>query len=206
MRGSPQEPPLVSPFGLLLFISVISAACAPSAPDSRLQPAPNTDKLAPSSPDVLNLKEPTELWEYDPPLATAWRHFTSEGRYRFPVPEDFRFSEAAVNALRGGLSAWTKYVTEPYDNWCPGFVALVVDTTRADQNRFGLVIFPVEYKGKERHIAKPYWLVRNKDLSAASLSRASCHHWLYLYDRNGAQEGHYLLFNKKTGKYYFPDI
>lgn len=192
--------------GLLILAFLLFSSCKSHPPDSQPQPTSATNTASQEPPELLKLREPTGLWEYNKALAAAWQAFTKDGRYRFAQPEDFRFSEATKKSLRGGEVTWRRSVTEPYDTWCSGFVAIVVDTTRADNNRFGVIYFPEGYRGKEPTVGKPYWLVRNRDLSSASLTRASCHQWLLVYGEDGTEKSHYLQFNKKMGKYYFPDV
>jgi hypothetical protein len=158
-------------------------------------------------PETLTLKDPakeTFWWEYHQSLGKAWERFLQDGRYRLALPEDFNFSEAAKKSInkRGN---WQRDATEPYQFWCMGFVAIVVDTSKVGDNRFGLICFPEKWKEDGLVAQKPYWLFVNKDLSKAILSRASCHHWVFEYADDGSEKTHYLNFDKRNNKYAFSD-
>jgi len=75
----------------------------------------------------------------------AWLLFTKDGRYRVAQFEDFQFPDAARKLQGADLEKASRY---PYvggdinrDGAYNAFAAIVVDTTRTDRNRFGLVIF-----------------------------------------------------------------
>ena len=69
----------------------------------------------------------------------------------------------------------------------------MVDTTRTDENRFGLIVFmePNDYK-KTNTKACPYkavWLHKNKDLSRSGLEQASGYWFVIEYDDSGKRTG-----------------
>lgn len=115
-------------------------------------------------------------------MKSAWEKFIKAGHYRLAQVEDFRFSEAAKKNMR--LGTWERYVTQPYIWWWGAFAAIVVDTTRTDDKRFGLVIFP--YTGATTY--KPVWLYRNKDLSTTGLEQASGYWFVNTYSEDGVEK------------------
>ena len=187
----------------LLLCFLLFSACKSST--ATPPPAPPAQKVEVSDtlPEALTLRDPAkeEYWStYHKSLGQAWERFLQSGRYRLAEPQDFTFSEAAKAAINKHKK-WQYLVTEPYQFWCMGFVAIVVDTTKTGNNRFGLICFPEE--GLENIVQKPYWLLVNEDLSKAILSRASCHHWVLEYADDGTEKGRYLNFDKRRNTYTF---
>lgn len=104
-----------------------------------------------------------------PRAAEAWQRFTSEGRYRVARASDFNFPEAARQSSGRDLDI---YLAAPYmtgdidrDYRSRDVAVVVVDTTRDDAERYGLVIFTEPEDGDSETIPQPYWLYRNRDLS-----------------------------------------
>jgi hypothetical protein len=106
--------------------------------------------------------EPTgDFGKHSESLLSAWRSFTAGGQYRIAQKGETLDSPYAYSW--GDLN-YPKRVEDDH------LAAIVVDTTRSDANRFGLVIFspPESGSGYEVH-----WLYRDRDLSKASVHRAS---------------------------------
>jgi len=123
----------------------------------------------------------------DKALQEAWRLFAKDGRYRMAQPKDFTFSEAAQ--IEMGPRRFKEYTTRPVAHWWGGIGVIVVDTTRPDQNRFGVIVFmePDNYSDKETKACphKPVWLYKNKDLSRTVLEGASGYWFVNQYDDSG---------------------
>lgn len=102
----------------------------------------------------------------------AWRIFVENGRYRLATAADFRFSEAATQQGGRDLKNWMEYpqISNDFnqDYLSKDVAILVVDTTRTDPNRFGLVIF--NDTADADIIPNAHWLLRDGDLSRVSLS------------------------------------
>jgi len=122
-------------------------------------------------------------------------------------PTDFRFSEQARREMGRHFE---DYTSRPVVYWWGGTGVIVVDTTRTDQNRFGLIVFmepdnlysnnlysnlyytPSSKKSKKKTKPCPYeavWLYKNKDLSRTGLEQASGYWFVFEYDDSGKRTG-----------------
>jgi hypothetical protein len=121
----------------------------------------------------------------------AWHRFIQGGRYRMAQPADFRFSEQARREM--GPELFERYTTEPVVHWWGGTGVIVVDTTRTDENRFGLIVFmEPDSTNKSNRKACPYmpvWLYKNKDLSRSGLEQASGYWFVIEYDDSAKRTG-----------------
>lgn len=130
-------------------------------------PAPQPEKLAASAaqskPDAPEaVFEPTgDFGKHSEALLSAWRSFTASGRYRIAREGE---SQGLPYAYSWGDLNYPKRVGDDH------FAAIVVDTERSDENRFGLVIFSPTEGGRGYDL---HWLYRGRDLSKASVRRAS---------------------------------
>ena len=99
----------------------------------------------------------------DPEAAKIWKRFNRNGLYRVARGDDFRSSPENYRPYGDG--------DFNRDHQSYDFAAIVVDTTRTDSSRFGIVIFNAR-KGRQRYDG-PYWLFRGSDLSRTSLNTSS---------------------------------
>ncbi len=123
----------------------------------------------PRSIEIRDFAEPPFL-ESDSDLndlKLAWQRFSDNGRYRLARASDMKFSEPAKRRINESFSRWQVGFTFGGE-----FVALVVDNTRDDDGRFGVVIFRPVHEGGSRTFT-PHWIVRERDLSKAALNRVS---------------------------------
>lgn len=161
---------------LLILTSAVAAGCNSSATRPSIASAPEKKERAPPPPQPPKprVTDPTATGESNSEaLRKAWQRLTANGQYRLAQMEDMRFSEAAIRTneidhtyyvyIRGDLA----YKKRVEDNL---LAAIVVDTTRNDENRFGLVIFSPLEDSKDYKI---HWLYRERDLSRTTVSRAS---------------------------------
>jgi hypothetical protein len=101
----------------------------------------------------------------------AWRLFTKSGQYRVAVKNDFHLSEAAKKVQPNDVE---KATAHPYvggdinhDGAYHDFAVIVVDTTKNETARFGLVIFNQPAERKSSY--ETHWLYRDRDLSKTIL-------------------------------------
>ena len=170
---------------LLALVLAASSGCAHKTHPSQTQPQPEASLAA--TPTAT----PTSALFMSEDEEKAWRLFIEDGRYRMAQPTDFRFSEQARREI--GHQRFEEYTTRPVVHWWGGTGVIVVDTTRTDQNRFGLIVFmePDNYFEKKRRPCpyKAVWLYKNKDLSRTGLEQASGY-WLVIeYDDSGKSTG-----------------
>jgi hypothetical protein len=107
-------------------------------------------------------------------------------------PEDFRFSGVAT--------------TKPYIYWWGAFAVIVVDATRQDDDRFGIILFqdPKDLYDAPADQGEPYrpvWLKRDLDLSRTSLSMASGYWFINEHLDDGTVKTCEVDWSKKQKKY-----
>jgi hypothetical protein len=73
---------------------------------------------------------------------------------------------------------------------------IVVETTRSDRNRFGLVIFSAPRGGNGSYT--PYWILRDTDLSRAFFSGFSGYLELVVNNDNGSRKGCDIRWSNKA--------
>jgi hypothetical protein len=134
-------------------------SAAPVDAKSAPQAAPNESH---SWPDCI-------IWL--PGAEEAWEEaFPDNGRYRKAHPGDFSFP-AWVFKNRGGPAIPNTCISGidiNRDRVWRDFAVIVVDTTRSDPERFGLVIFTAPPKRGQSYTH--VWLYEQKDLSKCELS------------------------------------
>lgn len=146
------------------------------------------------------------LFDNNPQALKVWRAFLADGKYRVADASDFKFSEAAKNKLRGMFEAqWYARIKHPAItgniNRRSGFkdlAVIVVDSTKHDANRFGVVIFNID---EAKGLSSQHWLVQNRDLSSALLSWYSNWPVLVFYRDNGSSDPYYINWNDKARTY-----
>lgn len=107
-----------------------------------------------------------KLMAYD-----AWRRFIEDGRYRPAGAGDFRFSAAAIEKGGIDLQRWIEFpvINGDFneDHKARDAAIIIVDTTRNNSERFGVVIFHDIDDPTTRY--QPHWLYRERDLSETFL-------------------------------------
>ena len=100
-------------------------------------------------------------------IDVAWHAFTKDGRYRLARKDDFKSAARAFGSddpLNSIFAyCWGRLGYDPYPDRFYHLAAIVVDTQRTDDARFGLVIFSAPKSGDGTY--QPYWLYRDRDLS-----------------------------------------
>ena len=145
----------------LLIANLLLAGCNSSATAPSVAAVETMPQAQPSaSPQVL---DPTE--GRSEALREAWRQFTASGQYRLAQKEDMRIPIAEIPYVYiWGDLAYGKRAEDDH------LAVIVVDATRNDKSRFGLVIFsPPE--GRRDYTV--HWLYRDHDLSKTSVNIAS---------------------------------
>ena len=172
----------------LMLGGAVSAGCNSSATPSGNASVHGKRESAPPVQAVeRRVTDPTATGENDSEaLRQAWRRLTASGQYRLAQKEDMRFSLAAIRTnevdyvpyvyIWGDL-AYGKRVADDH------LAAIVVDTTRNDENRFGLVIFSPPEGSRDYQL---HWLYRDRDLSRTTVSRASGSFFVSDYPDDGS--------------------
>lgn len=188
------------------FACLMVSGCSSSASFLRRAPSAdngqessstkNSDGATPATPN----REDAPEWR-----KSAWQYFVANGKYRFANAGDFTIPEAAMKDryARLDLERATKYPFNSgdinHDTLSNDLAVIVVDNTRSDAARFGLVIFnePTE----SRTISSPYWLYQNRDLSRTTLSPWSGGLTLRSYREDGTYELCYINWSKQRQAY-----
>src|ERR1041384_213822 len=200
-------------FWLLLFaLSIFCCGCnvAASKQDNQ-QSAEALKNVEPQvTPEAHEIIDPTccgLLTRNTKGIDEAWRLFTQDGHYRLSLQKNMKFSEAAKNdiANREGRSGWNpmnqvfaySWGHLGYDTDQDHLAAIIVDNTRSDDSRFGLVIFSKPEDGKY----KTYWLYRNRDLSRTIVYQISGSLGILEYQNDGTYKGCWVEWNARHNQY-----
>lgn len=173
--------------GLVLLTACGSAPVGQRAVDASAAQSPKPEPTAPS--DLTSM--PSGIFDENSERALeAWRMFTADGRYRVARAEDFKIPPAAMKQEGDSITLAIKfaYVGEDInrDALHRDRAFMVVDTTRSDPARFGLVIFNEPRDTKI--LPEPHWVYREKDLSRTVMFWASSELLLVEYHDNGSYD------------------
>lgn len=197
---------------VLRFLSIISfmallLACGTRQPDaiqtnvSASTPTPMFDQIVRAWPNA-----PYEHMWNNEPLKRAWQDFERTQKYRLAQPSDRKLAPAAAARVKSNAA----HQIIPVINWwgARGYrgantkdflVAIVVDPSRSDPNRYGLVVIAaVASEGKDY---KPYWVLREDDMESYLLSPASGSVYIECFRRGGAEETKELIWDRKTRRF-----
>ena len=140
-------------------------------------------------------------------IDTAWALFAKDGRYRLALEADMDFSEAARKniARTDGRLEWSalnhilaySWGHLGYDSDQDHLAAIVVDNSRNDTSRFGLVIFSKPRGGTYR----PYWLYQDRDLSRTIVYQVSGSLGVMDYQDDGTYPNCWLEWNTRRKQY-----
>ena len=160
------------------------------AQQSRSEPTPEPLRLSDPTCCKFGTPAPDELKE-------AWRQFVQDGPYRLAHPRDMNFrGEERVTSLYD--FPWGEL---GYDQ-IPGadhLAAIVVDTTRTDDARFGLVIFSAPRNRNGAYV--PHWLYRGRDLSRTSVTRVTGELSISEYHDDGTETICHVRWNRQQRWY-----
>lgn len=117
-------------------------------------------------------------------VGQVWRRFIQDGRYRLANASDFRFPEWAVKRQ---LLPQRDEIEVPFIATPIGYAAIVVNTNRDDEQRFGLVILTTDEAAKEGAEQKNviHWFCRDKDLSRTAVGVSSGRVYLVRFEADG---------------------
>lgn len=196
---------------ILLSCLLMFSGCMSARPDSRRSLAVATPRENPvqqparsdQTPDFLH----SGIFDTNREALESWLTFIKDGKYRVASGGDFKISDAAQEELKKMFGKmWYPRINHPAisgniarEYGSKDLAVIVVDTTRNDSGRFGLVIFNVPEDGKS---ASTQWLFRERDLSSALLSWHSNWPVLVFYNKDGSSDPYYINWDKKTQRYF----
>lgn len=188
---------------LTIFVLLISICACSSVESQSNNSLPSSNQsVIQNEPKLLN--EPIEYPFNKVPdnLKAVWTEFTKSGQYRLAQPSEMTFSEKAKSQLSKEILPY-EYVWGDLgfekrieDNH---LASIVVDTTKTDANKFGLVIFSPIRGTKDKY--ETNWLYRDKDLSKTTVNRASGEFYVTEYLDDGSRKACSVKWNKKAKKF-----
>jgi hypothetical protein len=133
-------------------------------------------------------------------LGQVWSRFVREGRYRLATRDDFDFPHWAAKAR---LLPRQEDIDVPFISSWIGYAAIVVDVSRNDPQRFGLVIVTTDEGANEGANQKNviHWFCRNKDLSHSVLSTSSGRLYLTQFEERASYTTCDIGWDDQKGKY-----
>jgi len=196
---------------VLLFTAAFSFACNSTVTQSSEVPKvkAQTEPMQPeaTATPFVEPTTPIDAHKFSDGLRETWRRFTASGQYRLAQISDMRFSDLASNDIARNFGSanpipfvyiWgdLNYKKRADDDH---LAAIVVDTTKTDENRFSLVIFSPT-KGK-KDAYETHWFYRNRDLSKTSVNRASGYFYITEHLDDGTQKSCSVAWNNKQKQF-----
>jgi len=183
-----------------VVLSLTISSCGASAIFSTSSAISTTNKnVQARQPDKATLNDirfPQD--NYPKELKAAWDHFIADGTYRIAQPDEFtELARKHIDAY-GGIYLRVLFDVN-HDRGYDDFAVIVVNTAKADDRRFSLVIFsgPKE-KGHEFNLS---WVLHDQDLSRIALSRASARLVVTEYHDDGTQESCFVHWHVNQKRY-----
>ena len=152
-------------------------------------------------------------WSEDPTDSTdnealrrAWKRFEKSQKYRLAKLSDRNLTPAALartisNNPHQAAPSLIWWGTRGYQGFIGKdfLVAIVVDPSRSDSNRFGLVVLAaVASEGKDY---KTYWVAREEDMESYLISPASGSVFMEIFRRDGSQETKLLTWKRSSRQF-----
>ena len=165
------------------------------------------------SPVTSPTQQTNVLWSADPTeftnnhaLKQAWRTFEASHQYRLAQSSDRNLSPAArervnsnsVNQIIPSLIWWGARGYRGATNK-DFLVAIVVDSSRSDPNRFGLIV--LAEPTSEGQSYKTYWVVREEDMESYLISPASGSVYVECFSRDGSEQTKEIIWDRKSRQF-----
>jgi hypothetical protein len=189
---------------LMALVLLTSASC--ETKKQVQSSAPAVASPSPSQQTVSWSSDPTVYMTDNEPLRRAWMDFERSQKYQLAKPSDRILSSAAADRVSSNNPNQIK----PFLGWwgAHGFVngdtkdflvAIVVDPTRSDANRYGLVVIA---KPKSEGAAyNVYWVVREEDMESYLISPASGSVFMECFRRDGTEQTKELAWDRKSRQF-----
>ena len=194
----------------LLIVYLISAVALVFVSCRTQKPTSTEAHIAAPSPTpslaVTWSEDPTDEVMDNEALRRAWKTFEKSQKYRLAKPSDRNLTPAALartnsNNPRQAVPSLIWWGTRGYRGFVgmEFLVAIVVDPSRSDPNRFGLVVLAaVESEGKKY---KTYWVSREEDMESYLISPASGSVFMECFRRDGSQETRLLTWERTSRRF-----
>lgn len=185
----------------LVFACVALLAFVSCRSTEQVRTAKAVPVVAQPSPEETVSWGPSPVeWTDNDELKRAWIAFERSQKYRLAQPADRRLSPAATERVRTNSSNQIR----PSLIWwgADGYrgkeflVAIVVDPSRSDVNRYGLVVLAAPESEGARY--KTYWVAREEDMESYLISPASGGVYIECFRRDGTKETKTLIWSRKS--------
>jgi|SRR6185503_4298452 len=188
---------------LISAVALVSVSCRTQKPSS--VEAHQVAATPTPTPAVSWPEDPTDETD-NKALRLAWKRFEKSQKYRLAKPSDRNLTPAALarttsNNPHQAAPSLIWWGTRGYQGFVGKdfLVAIVVDPSRSDSNRFGLVVLAaVASEGKDY---KTYWVSREEDMESYLISPASGSVFMEIFRRDGSQETKLLTW-KRTSRQF----
>lgn len=189
--------------GLAIVFSVSCRSNTPTAVNVAELPTPIPEtspwiRVTWSSSDLI------EQLEDNKDLKRAWENFERSQKYRLAQPSDRKLTPEAMarvkknseNQIIPFLVWWgaSGYVGAP-----EFLVAIVVDPSRSDAKRYGLVVIAAPKSEGVKY--KAYWVLQEEDLESYLISPASGSVYMECYRRDGTEEVKEIVWRRSIHQF-----
>jgi hypothetical protein len=179
----------------------VSISCGTDNRASRVQ---QPSAVASPSPEAQWSADLAQFLEHNPEVKRAWTEFERAQKYRLAQPSDRNLTAAAAarvesnqpNQIIPFLNWWG---ARGYEGKTDFLAVIVVDPSRTDPKRYGLVVFAAPKS--EGPNFKPYWVLREQDLESYLLSGASGSFWVEGFERDGTKQTKELAWDKQSRRF-----
>lgn len=181
---------------LLASFAILLSACGSQTAVNSHSTQPTPNQAEPADTQSSEITDPTCCDDKASiALKKAWAEFVEGGAYRMATPKDMKDPDAIER--RTFAYSWGNLDFDSDPSQTYHLAVIVVDTKREPPSNFGVVIFsaPRDFKGAYR----PYWLIRDRDLSSSYFSGFSG--YLELVDKRDGANGCDIYWNSRLRKY-----
>ena len=186
---------------LISAVALVSSSCKAQKP--RLAEAPKAAATPTPEQAVFWSEDPTASVTDNEALRLAWKRFEKSQKYRLAKPSDRNLTAAAIARTKSDPATPSQlwWGTRGYRGFAGKdfLVAIVVDPSRSDSNRFGLVVLAaVASEGKDY---KTYWVSREEDMGSYLISPASGSVFIECFRRDGSKETKLLTWLRSSRQF-----
>jgi hypothetical protein len=196
------------PNKLALPVSLMVIGTGLSCTSSKSPPPTSPDKpVAAQTNEPEYLTDPTccgLMTVGNQGIDSAWHSFTKDGRYRLARKDDFKSAARAFGSAEHPLNSifaycWGRIGYDRHQDRWHHLAAIVVDTHRTDDARFGLVIFSAPKDGDGTY--QPYWLYRDRDLSRTVVWTGTGDLMVAEYRDDGSRDKSFIHWDRKRKQF-----
>ena len=170
-------------------------------------------RTSPPPTPIQTADERVTSWQTDPtaesdnePLKRAWKQLERSQNYRLAQFSDRNLTAAAAarvksnnsNQIKPSLIWWGARGYRGADTQ-DFLIAIVVDPSRSDPKRYGLVVIAAVASDGGRY--KPYWASRDEDMESYLISPASGSMFIECFHRDGTEQTKELIWERKSRQF-----